>query len=185
MVKVLYPVSYFGEMIADLGMTGPMVLFALIFWLRNPHNGNHAEVAVNRLGNRDGFTLGQFNCFVQFCVLTGVQAHQQIFVRKGLSNFSPGRAAVDGNQRLSIGKGPVIQMYDIIRFCKVQGFQRISHGQGIGSHRGDSMGDTLLFAGDGNGNRIGRQIRWRGDFSYLRQKKGQPEGCPFFALYCS
>ena len=47
---ISYTFSYFGEMITYLGMTGPMALFALISWLRNPYNGNHAEVTVNRLG---------------------------------------------------------------------------------------------------------------------------------------
>ena len=46
---ISYTFSYFGEMITYLGMTGPMALFALISWLRNPYKGNHAEVAVNRL----------------------------------------------------------------------------------------------------------------------------------------
>ena len=41
--------AYYGEMITYLGMTGPMALFALISWLRNPYNGNRAEVTVNRL----------------------------------------------------------------------------------------------------------------------------------------
>ena len=50
---ISYTFSYFGEMITYLGMTGPMALFALISWLRNPYNGNHAEVAVNRLGKRE------------------------------------------------------------------------------------------------------------------------------------
>ena len=50
---ISYSFSYFGEMITYLGMTGPMALFALISWLRNPYNGNHAEVAVNRLGKRE------------------------------------------------------------------------------------------------------------------------------------
>ena len=47
---ISYSFSYYGEMITYLGMTGPMALFALISWLRNPYNGNHAEVAVNRIG---------------------------------------------------------------------------------------------------------------------------------------
>ena len=47
---ISYTFSYFGEMIPYLGMTGPMALFALISWLRNPYKGNHAEVAVNRIG---------------------------------------------------------------------------------------------------------------------------------------
>ena len=50
---ISYTFSYFGEMITYLGMTGPMALFALISWLRNPYRGNHAEVAVNRLSHRE------------------------------------------------------------------------------------------------------------------------------------
>ena len=47
---ISYTFSYYGEMITYLGMTAPMALFALISWLRNPYKGNHAEVAVNRIG---------------------------------------------------------------------------------------------------------------------------------------
>ena len=47
---ISYTFSYYGEMITYLGMTGPMALFALISWLRNPYKGNRAEVAVNRIG---------------------------------------------------------------------------------------------------------------------------------------
>ena len=50
---ISYTFSYFGEMITYLGMTGPMALFALISWLRNPYKGNHAEVAVNQIGKRE------------------------------------------------------------------------------------------------------------------------------------
>ena len=50
---ISYTFSYFGEMITYLGMTGPMALFAFVSWLRNPYNGNYAEVAVNRLGSRE------------------------------------------------------------------------------------------------------------------------------------
>ena len=50
---ISYTFSYYGEMITYLGMTGPMALFALISWLRNPYKGNHAEVAVNRISNRE------------------------------------------------------------------------------------------------------------------------------------
>lgn len=46
---ISYTFSYYGEMITYLGMTGPMALFALVSWLRNPFAGNRAEVAVNRL----------------------------------------------------------------------------------------------------------------------------------------
>ena len=50
---ISYSFSYFGEMITYLGMTGPMAVFALISWLRHPYKGNHAEVAVNRLGRAE------------------------------------------------------------------------------------------------------------------------------------
>ena len=50
---ISYTFSYFGEMITYLGMTGPMALFAFVSWLRNPYKGNHAEVAVNRLENKE------------------------------------------------------------------------------------------------------------------------------------
>ena len=41
--------SYYGEMITYLGMTMPMAVFALIAWLKNPYNGNKAEVKVNAI----------------------------------------------------------------------------------------------------------------------------------------
>ena len=47
---ISYRFTYFGEMITYVGMTGPMALLALISWLRNPYQGNKAEVAVNRIG---------------------------------------------------------------------------------------------------------------------------------------
>jgi len=46
---ISYSFNYFGEMITYLGMTGPMALFSLISWLRNPYKGNRAQVKVNRL----------------------------------------------------------------------------------------------------------------------------------------
>ncbi len=61
--SVLYGViswsfSYYGEMITYLGMTAPMAAVALIAWLKNPYNGNKAEVKVNRLkGKEIGFML--------------------------------------------------------------------------------------------------------------------------------
>jgi len=54
---ISYTFSYFGEMITYLGMTGPMALFALISWLRNPYKGNHAEVAVNRISKWEFFLM--------------------------------------------------------------------------------------------------------------------------------
>ena len=46
---ISYTFAYYGEMITYLGMTMPMAVFALISWLRNPYEGNRAEVRVNRL----------------------------------------------------------------------------------------------------------------------------------------
>lgn len=50
---ISYTFSYYGEMITYLGMTMPMALFALISWLRNPFNGNKAEVKVNTIHKKE------------------------------------------------------------------------------------------------------------------------------------
>ena len=50
---ISYTFRYFGEMITYLGMTMPMAAFALVSWLKNPYNGNKAEVAVNHLSRRE------------------------------------------------------------------------------------------------------------------------------------
>lgn len=50
---ISYTFSYYGEMITYLGMTAPMAAFALISWLRNPYNGNKAEVRVNTLKKQE------------------------------------------------------------------------------------------------------------------------------------
>lgn len=50
---ISYGFSYYGEMISYLGMTAPMAFFALISWLRNPYNGNRAEVKVNQIKARE------------------------------------------------------------------------------------------------------------------------------------
>ncbi|MEY8493880.1 nicotinamide riboside transporter PnuC [Lachnospiraceae bacterium 29-91] len=46
---ISFAFAYYGEMITYLGMTAPMAVFALVSWLKNPYNGNKAEVKVNRL----------------------------------------------------------------------------------------------------------------------------------------
>ena len=63
---ISYTFSYFGEMITYLGMTGPMALFAFVSWLRNPYNGNHAEVAVNRLENKELVLMYMLTALVTF-----------------------------------------------------------------------------------------------------------------------
>ncbi len=50
---ISFAFAYYGEMITYLGMTAPMAVFALISWLRNPYNGNRAEVKVNRLKKKE------------------------------------------------------------------------------------------------------------------------------------
>lgn len=54
---ISYFYAYYGEMITYLGMTAPMALAATIAWLRNPFQGNRAEVAVNRLRVREYIIL--------------------------------------------------------------------------------------------------------------------------------
>ena len=54
---ISYTFAYYGEMISYLGMTAPMGLFALISWLRNPYEGNRAEVAVNRIKRVEVFFM--------------------------------------------------------------------------------------------------------------------------------
>lgn len=54
---ISYTFSYYGEMITYLGMTMPMAVFAWISWLRNPYNGNRAEVRVNSIGKKECFRM--------------------------------------------------------------------------------------------------------------------------------
>lgn len=50
---ISYTFAYYGEMLTYLGMTAPMAIFALISWLRNPFNGNRAEVKINCLNSKE------------------------------------------------------------------------------------------------------------------------------------
>ncbi len=50
---ISYTFAYYGEMITYLGMTMPMAVFALISWLKNPFNGNKAEVKVNSITTKE------------------------------------------------------------------------------------------------------------------------------------
>ena len=43
---ISYSFSYYGEMLTYVGMSAPMATVAFISWLKNPYNGNSAEVAV-------------------------------------------------------------------------------------------------------------------------------------------
>lgn len=50
---ISYSFSYYGEMITYLGMTMPMAVVALIAWIKNPYEGNRAEVTVNRISTKE------------------------------------------------------------------------------------------------------------------------------------
>lgn len=50
---ISFTFTYYGEMITYVGMTAPMAVFSLISWLRNPYNGNKAEVKINRLKSKE------------------------------------------------------------------------------------------------------------------------------------
>lgn len=50
---ISYTFSYYGEMITYLGMTAPMAVFALFTWLKNPYNGNKAQVKVHQMHKKE------------------------------------------------------------------------------------------------------------------------------------
>ena len=50
---ISFSFAYYGEMLTYLGMTAPMAVVSLVSWLRNPFQGNHSEVEVNRLPRRE------------------------------------------------------------------------------------------------------------------------------------
>ncbi|MBQ5841218.1 MAG: nicotinamide mononucleotide transporter, partial [Clostridia bacterium] len=50
---ISYTFAYYGEMITYLGMTMPMAVLALISWLKNPFEGNRAEVKVNAISKKE------------------------------------------------------------------------------------------------------------------------------------
>lgn len=54
---ISWDMAYYGEMLTYLGMTAPMAVYALIAWLRNPFNGNKAEVKINRLKPLEYFIM--------------------------------------------------------------------------------------------------------------------------------
>lgn len=58
--------AYYGEMITYLGMTAPMAIVALISWLRNPYNGNKAEVKVNHLKPKEVILMFLLTIVVTF-----------------------------------------------------------------------------------------------------------------------
>ena len=84
---ISYHFSYYGEMITYLGMTMPMAVFALISWLRNPYNGNKAQVKVNAIGKTE-------NVFM--CVATVIVTIMFYFILKyfDTANIIPSTASI-------------------------------------------------------------------------------------------
>lgn len=64
---ISYTFSYYGEMITYLGMTAPMAVVSLISWLRNPYQGNKAEVKVNRINKKEYIFM-----WIAAAIVTGV-----------------------------------------------------------------------------------------------------------------
>ena len=54
---ISFAFAYYGEMLTYLGMTMPMAVFALISWLKNPFNGNRAEVRINRISANEAVLM--------------------------------------------------------------------------------------------------------------------------------
>ena len=50
---ISYFFAYYGEVLTYVFMTGPMAVYALISWLKNPYEGNHAEVRVSKINSKD------------------------------------------------------------------------------------------------------------------------------------
>ncbi len=70
---ISYSFSYFGEMITYLGMTAPMALLALISWIKNPFQGKHSQVKINRISKIEVifmFALTAVVTLVFYCILS-------------------------------------------------------------------------------------------------------------------
>ena len=64
---ISYSFAYYGEMITYLGMTMPMAVFALVSWVKNPYNGNKAEVKASFLSHTEILLM-----LIAAVVVTGV-----------------------------------------------------------------------------------------------------------------
>lgn len=63
---ISFSFAYYGEMLTYLMMTAPMALLSLISWLRNPYNGNKAEVKVSSLKKTDIYVMFLLSIAVTF-----------------------------------------------------------------------------------------------------------------------
>lgn len=84
---ISYSFRYYGEMITYVGMTAPMAVFALIAWLRNPYNGNKAEVRVHTLLKEE---------LIMMCILTSIVTMVFYFILKAFNtaNLIPSTISV-------------------------------------------------------------------------------------------
>lgn len=64
---ISFQFAYYGEMLTYLGMTAPMAVVALVSWLRNPYQGNNAEVKVNHIKKREHVFMWIAALFVTIC----------------------------------------------------------------------------------------------------------------------
>lgn len=84
---ISFSFAYYGEMVTYLGMTAPMAVFALVSWLKNPYNGNRAEVRVNRLAGREYIFMALLTAIVTFVFYYILQAF-------GTANLIPSTLSV-------------------------------------------------------------------------------------------
>lgn len=68
---ISFTFSYYGEMVTYLGMTMPMAIFALVSWVKNPYNGNKAEVRVNHISKKETVFMWLFSVIITavFCYI--------------------------------------------------------------------------------------------------------------------
>ncbi|WP_458863168.1 nicotinamide riboside transporter PnuC [Acidaminobacterium chupaoyuni] len=55
---------YYGEMLTYLGMTLPMAVFSLAAWMKNPYQGNAAEVEIRRLPRAEWLWMAALSALV-------------------------------------------------------------------------------------------------------------------------
>lgn len=69
---ISYLFAYYGEVLTYVFMTGPMAVYALISWLKNPFEGKKAEVKVNQIKKKEStlmFLLSMIVTLIFYFVL--------------------------------------------------------------------------------------------------------------------
>lgn len=72
---------YYGEMLTYLGMSAPVSIAAIVTWIKNPHNGNKADVKINTLQTAEYyfvFFLGVIVAIVFYFVLKTLNTNNLI-----------------------------------------------------------------------------------------------------------